>query len=121
VVFNTKAGIEAAYREKPVVVAGEAWIKHKGFTIDVDDSGEYWSALQALHNTASFPPERVELAKKYATHFFFSRMIRLNLFSNEDWPIPSNVESLFDGTLDANLLEVLKAVESGGTPCSQTW
>lgn len=121
VVFNTKAGIEAAYREKPVVVAGEAWIKHKGFTIDVDDSAEYWSALQALHKIAPLPPERVELAKKYATHFFFSRMIRLSLFSNEDWPIPSKIESLFDGSLDANLLEVLKAVESGGTPCSQTW
>jgi len=121
VVFNTKAGIEAAYREKPVVVAGEAWIKHKGFTIDVDDSEEYWSALSELHRMGSLSPERVQLAKKYATHFFFSRMVRLNLFSHEGWPAPANIESLFDGSLDPNLLEVLKAVECGGTPCSRVW
>lgn len=121
VVFNTKAGIEAAYREKPVVVAGEAWIKHKGFTIDVDNSGEYWSALESLHKSASLTSEKVRLAKKYAIHFFFSRMVRLDLFSHEDLLLQSKVESLFDGTLDPNLLEVLRAVESGGTPCSQTW
>ena len=33
-VHSTKAAIEAAYLKKRVVVAGEAWVKGKGFTID---------------------------------------------------------------------------------------
>lgn len=76
IIYNTKMGIELAARGIPVVVAGEAWIRGKGFSIDVLDKADYGRQLDTL------PIERmsqnnVERAQRYAYHFFFRRMIDL--------------------------------------------
>ncbi|OGT05348.1 MAG: hypothetical protein A3F73_10555 [Gallionellales bacterium RIFCSPLOWO2_12_FULL_59_22] len=74
-VYGTKTAIELACTGLPVVVAGEAWSRGKGFTVDVSSPGEYRAALDRLPFPAPLSPEQVTAARKYAYYFFFRRMI----------------------------------------------
>ncbi len=48
-VYASRMGVELAARGLPVIVAGEAWVKHKGFTRDARDRDDY---LRASRRTA---------------------------------------------------------------------
>jgi hypothetical protein len=76
-IYNTKTGIEAACMGKPVVVAGEAWIKGKGFSYDAYSPSEYKNELE--RSASNQLPVNLDLAQKYAFHFFFRRMIELDI------------------------------------------
>jgi hypothetical protein len=78
-VYSTKTGIEASALGVPVVVAGEAWIRNKGFTFDADTPGAYREILDRLPFRGPMEPAKVERALRYADHFFFRRMIELPL------------------------------------------
>jgi hypothetical protein len=74
-VYGTKTALELACSGLPVVVAGSAWCRGKGFTIDVSSSEEYLSVLESLPIDRRLSEEQVRTARKYAYHFFFRRMI----------------------------------------------
>jgi hypothetical protein len=57
------------------VVAGEAWIRGKEFTFDVNSPEEYLKVLQRMPFKEKLSKEKKNLALKYAYHFFFRRMI----------------------------------------------
>jgi hypothetical protein len=76
-IFGTKTGVELAAIGKPVVVAGEAWVRNKGITLDADSKDAYLRLLDSLPLPGPLEPETVERARKYAYHFFFRRMIPL--------------------------------------------
>ena len=77
IIYNTKAGVEMASMGVPVIVAGEAWVRGKGFAIDVSSPEDYFRILDGLPLPEAMTPERRALADKYAYHFFFRRMIPL--------------------------------------------
>ena len=77
IIYNTKAGVEMASMGVPVIVAGEAWVRGKGFAIDVSSPEDYFQILDSLPLPEAMTPERRELADRYAYHFFFRRMIPL--------------------------------------------
>lgn len=74
-VYGTKTALELACTGLPVVVAGEAWCRGKGFTIDVSSPEEYRQVLETLPLARRLSNEQVTAARKYAYHFFFRRMI----------------------------------------------
>jgi hypothetical protein len=76
-IYNTKTGIELSSMGIPVVVAGEAWIRNKGFSLDASSIAEYDAILGRLPLGRRLDPERLQRARKYAFHFFFRRMIPL--------------------------------------------
>lgn len=80
IIYNTKTGIEVASRGIPVIVAGEAWIRGKGFSYDVNGRDDYYDFIERLPLTRSMSKSDQERALKYAYHFFFRRMIELPLF-----------------------------------------
>jgi hypothetical protein len=82
-IFNTKMGIEAACMGVPVIVAGEAWIRGKGFSWDADSPEEYFGILDDLPFKSKLQDRQLERAKRYAYHFFFRRMIPLPFITNE--------------------------------------
>ena len=97
-IYNTKMGIELAARGIPVVVAGEAWIRGKGFSIDVIDKADYAHLLDTLP-TERMPRTSVERARKYAYHFFFRRMIDFPFISSHaKFEFEISVKSLSDLT-----------------------
>jgi len=79
-IYNTKAGIEMAAQGVPVLVAGDAWIRGKGFAWEASSKDEYLAELGKILDVKKLDEERLLLAKKYAYHFFFRRMIEINLF-----------------------------------------
>ncbi len=76
-VYGTKTALELACTGLQVVVAGEAWSRGKGFTIDVSSPEEYVAVLDTLPLKTALSDEQVMAARKYAYHFFFRRMIPL--------------------------------------------
>jgi len=76
-IYGTKTGVELAALGIPVVVAGEAWIRNKGISIDVSTPSEYYAVLDRLPLGVRIGASVRERAMKYAFHFFFRRMIPL--------------------------------------------
>ncbi len=95
-VYGTKTALELACVGLPVVVAGEAWCRGKGFTIDVSTPGEYRKVLEMLPFKERLSEKQITLARKYAYHFFFRRMIRVQALKsmNRFAPYKVNVRSL---------------------------
>ena len=76
-VYATKMGVELTAVGIPVVVAGEAWIKAKGLTLDASSTEGYARILDQLPLRRRLEPEVIDRALKYAYHFFFRRMMPL--------------------------------------------
>ena len=77
-IYATKTGVELASMGIPVVVAGEAWVRNKGFTHDARSPEHYRELLARLPFGERLSAEMIELARRYAFHFFFRRMIPLD-------------------------------------------
>ena len=75
-VHSTKAAIEAAYMKKRVIVAGEAWVKGKGFTIDPNNKIDYIKTLNQ-DNIFNLTDEEKLKAENFAYYIFFKRMIKI--------------------------------------------
>lgn len=74
-IFGTKMGVELTSMGIPTIVAGEAWIRNKGLTLDASTAEEYDRILGRLPLAAPLDAAAVLRARKYAYHFFFRRMI----------------------------------------------
>ena len=78
IIYGTKTGVELTSRGIPVIVAGEAWIRNKGLTIDAKSEEDYFKVLDRLPFPEGMTKEQIERALKYAFHFFFRRMILIS-------------------------------------------
>jgi len=86
-IYGTKMGVELSASGIPVIVAGEAWIRGKGLTIDSTNKDDYLDKLKQLPFKSKISNEVTLNAKKYAYHFFFRRMIPLKSVSESSgWP-----------------------------------
>lgn len=124
IVYNTKTGIEAAYKNKPVIVAGESWLRGKGIGWDAHDAQDYLGILDLFQRPIEMSPIQSKKAKQYAYHFFFRRMIRVSIFSkphSSEWLFPNRKITLKDlvGNNDENFQEILSGVTSLRTPIAK--
>ncbi len=86
-IYGTKMGVELSASGIPVIVAGEAWIRGKGLTVDSTNKDDYLAKLKTLPFKDSLDSKIIQNAKKYAYHFFFRRMIPLKSVSESSgWP-----------------------------------
>lgn len=76
-IYGTKTGVELSSRGIPVVVAGEAWVRGKGITLDASSEVEYFRILDGLPLGHRLDEDTVRRARMYAYHFFYRRMIPL--------------------------------------------
>jgi hypothetical protein len=82
IIYGTKTGVELTSLGVPVIVAGEAWIRNKGLTLDASTAEEYFRHLDRLPFGRRMEAAQVQRARKYAYHFFFRRMIPLEFFES---------------------------------------
>lgn len=94
-IFGTKTGVELTSQGKPVIVAGEAWIRGKGLTWDARSPAHYRELLDRLPIGAPLPPEQRRRARLYAYHFFFRRMIPLSFMEPRPGDPPYGLGSGF--------------------------
>lgn len=78
-IYGTKTGVELSAAGTPVIVAGEAWIRDKGITMDARTRDEYMKLLDALPMRRGLDEAVLQRARRYAYHFFFRRMIPLRM------------------------------------------
>lgn len=96
-IYGTKTGVELAPAGVPVVVAGEAWVRGKGFTYDVESRADYLDLLDGLARLERLDAEKTARARRYAYDYFFRRMIPLSSISPDGGVPPTlTVESLDD-------------------------
>jgi hypothetical protein len=87
IIYGTKTGVELTSVGIPVIVAGEAWIRNKGVTIDPATRADYFRVLDGLPLRRRMSQEDVARARRYAHHFFFRRMIPLEFMEpQKGWP-----------------------------------
>jgi hypothetical protein len=87
IIYATKTGVELTSMGIPVIVAGEAWIRNKGITLDAKTMEEYFEILDRLPLRARLDDATRTRARKYAYHFFFRRMVPLEFVEPTDsWP-----------------------------------
>jgi len=77
IIYGTKTGVELTSVGMPVIVAGEAWIRNKGVTVDAADEADYYRILKTLPWSHRLDVATTGRARRYAYHFFFRRMIPL--------------------------------------------
>jgi hypothetical protein len=102
IIYGTKTGVELTSLGIPVIVAGEAWIRNKGITLDASTPEEYFQLLDRLPLREKMSPEQRTRALRYAYHFFFRRMIPLRFMEEtKSWPpyraVLSGPENLLPG------------------------
>lgn len=90
-IYGTKTGVELASIGIPVIVAGEAWIRNKGLTLDAASTAHYFSLLERLPFPAAMTETQVQRARRYAYHFFFRRMIPLEFMEPMKADVPYRV------------------------------
>ncbi|MBN2570209.1 MAG: capsule biosynthesis protein [Deltaproteobacteria bacterium] len=90
-IYGTKAAMEMSSRGIPIIVAGEAWIRGKGFTMDASSEEEYISILNRLPLNGRMSKMEMYRARMYAYHFFFRRMIPLNFMVKIENPPSFNL------------------------------
>ncbi len=84
-VYATTAGLEFACMGFPVIVSGEASIRNKGFSYDASSETEYISLLDKLPSLPGrLSSEKISLARKFAYHTFFRKMIPLSMLEPQD-------------------------------------
>ncbi len=88
IIYGTKTGVELTSAGIPVIVAGEAWIRNKGVTLDAMSADDYFRYLDRLPLGKRMEPDTIERARKYAYHFFFRRMLPLPFLEPkpQSWP-----------------------------------
>lgn len=84
IIYGTKTGVELTSMGIPVIVAGEAWIRNKGLTLDAHSILEYFQILDQLPLPRAADNSQLEMARKYAYHFFFRRMIPVECIQPAD-------------------------------------
>lgn len=96
IIYGTKTAVELASFGVPIIVAGEAWIRNKGITIDAETRDDYHSILSRLPLPGRMDEAAIRRARKYAFHFFFRRMISLEplVASHPDRLYQLNVQSM---------------------------
>jgi hypothetical protein len=70
-VYSSTTGMEMVLTGKPVIVAAKTHYRNKGFTIDVDTSGDFERAIDSLVSDPSDFVPNLQLARRYAYLFFF--------------------------------------------------
>jgi hypothetical protein len=91
-IYNTKTGIELSAIGIPVVVAGEAWIRNKGISIDAENPEKYFKILDSLPLKNRLNSTKLERAKKFAYYFFFQRMVPLKFMKQRNGNPPFRIE-----------------------------
>jgi hypothetical protein len=104
IVYNTKLGIELPPMSIPVIVAGDCWIRGKGFSYDVEGPGDL-AAFVRLGEALQVSAEQRERALQFAHYFYYRRCI--------DTPELTSAGSKFQISVSSEGLQKVRA-EGGG-------
>jgi hypothetical protein len=82
-VYGARIGVELVMLGTPVIVAGEAFMRNKGFSYDPSTAEEYFALLEQGANLPRPTPEIRALATKWYYHYFFRLMMAYPFYEEE--------------------------------------
>jgi hypothetical protein len=106
IIYWTKTGVELTSLGMPLIVAGEAWIRNKGITIDPETRKAYFDELDRLPLNHRPSEALIQRARQYAYHFFFRRMIQVEVIRP--------TQSAYSFSIRVNSLEELMPDQHAG-------
>ena len=114
-IYGSRLGVELSALRVPVIVCGEGFIRNKGIAIDINSFKHYDEVLAKLPLENFFTEEKLNRAKKYAYHFFFRRMIKVNSIIEKpgSWPnidIEKNLIENLSRNKDTGLNEICNSI-----------
>ena len=113
-IYATKTGIEMAAAGKAVVVAGESWIRNKGFAYEPSSNLEYIDLLNKNASLDGLPEIDRNKALRFAYYFFFDRMIQINSIKPlKYYPYARPMIGKNWEKSDPGLLHVISKIEKG--------
>jgi len=74
-IYGARVGVELVMLGTPVIVAGEAFLRGKGFSYDPTSEEEYFALLEQGAALPRPTPEQRELATKWYYQYFFRMMM----------------------------------------------
>lgn len=74
IVYNTKLGIELTSMGIPTIVAGESWVRDRGFTFDINSKEDLEKYLKNIKGLI-MDQKMIKDAKSFAYYFYFKRCI----------------------------------------------
>jgi len=112
-IFATKAGIELAALGKPIIVAGESWIRGRGVSMDPTSIGEYFELLESFEKDPGSLRVNVEGALNFAHNFFFRKTRKVNsIKALSHYPyLRPQLKSNWDID-DPGLFEIVREIEN---------
>jgi hypothetical protein len=113
IVFATKAGVELAASGLPVIVAGESWIRNKGFTIDSSNRDEYLRTLLLFKEDSKSLFVNPKRALEFAHFFFFRLMIPISSIRQiSQYPYARPATLAKNNTRDPGLDYLINCIEN---------
>lgn len=107
-IYGTKMGMELAALGKPVITAGDAWVRGKGITLDPLTRESYFSEIDRIASQqVDFDRER---ARKFAHFYFFKKMIEIKSLRKGSLFAPIELQ---ETDADDGLRLICNAVEQG--------
>jgi hypothetical protein len=99
-VYGARMGVELVMLGTPVIVAGEAFMRGKGFTLDPSSRDEYRSLLARSAELESPSEEMRDRARRWYYYYFFRMMLDFPFYATErvggETPTRLTFESLED-------------------------
>ena len=114
-IYGTKMGLEMALMRRPVIVAGESFVRGKGFTHDASSPSDYLQMLDAAERLPAMDDAAYERALRYGYHFYYRRQIDLPFFSEEKGQVRLSFADLGEllPSRNANLDAICSAFATG--------
>ena len=114
-IYGSRLGVELSALKIPVIVCGEGFIRNKDIAVDINSFEEYDNVLRKLPLDNFITEEKLKRAKKYAYHFFFRRMIKVNSIIEKpgSWPnigIEENLEEKISNNEDHGLDSICDSI-----------
>ena len=91
IIYGTKTGVELTSIGLPTIVAGEAWIRNKGITLDAASPAEYFELLNQLPFPERMDEITIRRARIYAYHWFYRRMIPIRCIEAARFLVPYRI------------------------------
>tara|TARA_B100001057_G_scaffold500435_1_gene615469 strand:- start:1222 stop:2973 length:1752 start_codon:yes stop_codon:yes gene_type:complete len=83
IVYGSNIALEIALRGNPLIIAGEAFCRGKGFSIDPSSKEEYFKILSQNEKIEGNTKDQIQLAEKYSYHWNFRRIFNFDYASTD--------------------------------------
>ena len=118
IVYSSKIAIELASMGMPILVVGEAWIKNKNITFDIQSEKEFLNYLNSnINYLKKIAKSRKNKALKFAYYYFFLKMYKFRNIEYFEKKIPRYKSMILNKTknlvIESKLLNLLHIMIDG--------